>query len=597
MCGVWGVVLPSEPDRVIGAAGALAEALEHRGPDDRGAHLDEGLAIGATRLAIVDREGGRQPFASRDGRLVGVVNGEIYNATELRAALVGRGHRFATGSDCEVVLHLYEEEGSAFVDRLRGMFAFAVLDRVRRTIVLGRDRLGEKPLYYHASAKRFVFASELAAMVASGLVPFRLDGDAVQDYFHFQFVPEPATPIEGVRKLPPGHLLTLNLETMDAVATCYWAIEDCEPIDADPEEALIATLEDVQGCVFTADVPVGVSLSGGLDSALVGALLARARPGKGHAFTVGYEGRPAHDERADARRIAEILGLRFHELELSVADVVSSFPAVVAAGDDPIADTAAPGYNAVAAAAHREGVPVLAQGQGGDELFWGYGWVREAGQRALREMPAPGAPLAFYEINPGFKEARASSRLLFTDAFLAARDPDRPARTFTRRPGEPPGAAVTRLIMSTYLLENGMAQGDRQAMANSVELRLPLMDARLVSVALGLQRAVPDVDDPPKDRLRRVARAWLPGEVVDRPKRPFETPVRQWSDALYAEYGPLLDGGLLVELDVLRPDVAALLPQDRYDASRATPPSYKALVLELWLRHHLGHNVRTANNH
>jgi asparagine synthase (glutamine-hydrolysing) len=595
VCGIWGLLLRGDDRRAQRAQCSLRDALVHRGPDDEGKVVHGEFAFGMTRLGIVDPAGGKQPFTSADGRYSCVVNGEIYNSSELRARLEARAHTFRTGSDCETVLHLYEERGAECVRELRGMFAFAVLDRQKGTLVLGRDRLGEKPLYYSAEPGHFVFASELKALLSSGIVPFRLSPVAVHEYFHFQFVPEPRSPVLEVHKLPPGHVLELNLRTLGMHTRQYWSLADVPAATGSPEQVLVAALEKVQSLVFRADTPVGVALSGGLDSALVASMLARARPGEGHAFSVGYTGAPSYDERVQAGLIADTLGLHFHEIELSVAEVVEAFPSVVRAGDDPIADTAAPAYHAVAARARQAGVPVLAQGQGGDELFWGYRWVADAGRRAAVKPPEPGEPLLFYQLNSGYAEARREVPKVLTAALLDQVDPDGPARAFTREPGETVPNAITRLITETYLLENGMALGDRLAMANGVELRLPLIDHHFVTAVLGLRRYRSDLDLPPKWRLRRAAQHWLPEEVTQRPKRPFETPVNAWSRALYARYGSLLVDGCLVNLRILRPEVATELMLDDYHPSRATPASYKALVLELWVREMLAlPGVRTS---
>lgn len=592
MCGIWGVALSGCGDLSL-VERRLHASLAHRGPDGAGsARLHGGpsnqrrvaFALGMTRLAVMDSSGGGQPFISGDGRYACIVNGEIYNHEALRRSLSRQGHQFQTMNDCETVLHLFEENGPACVKRLRGMFAIAILDRKARSVFLARDRIGEKPLYYALGDGYFVFASELKAVLSSGLVPFRLDPAAIHAYFHFQYVPEPATPIQGLNKLPAGHTLSVDLATLATRMNRYWSMVEAPAISADPVRVLGHALDEVQSLVFASDRPVGVSLSGGLDSALVAAMLARARPGAGHAISVGYAGIPHHDERGLARLIAHDLKLQFHEIELSVADVVQAFPAIVRAGDDPIADTAAPAYHAVAAAARRLGVPVLVQGHGGDELFWGYSWVRRAAQQAEVNAPEPGAPLMFYQLNPGFMEAQRQSHILFPQAMLEEIDPEAPSHLFTRLDGESPANAVTRLIMQTYLLENGIAQGDRQAMASGVELRLPLLDHELVSAVLGIRKHASDVNGAPKALLRKVAERWLPAHIANRPKRPFETPVRVWSDALYGRYGGMLPGGQLVEHGVLRPEVAPSLARDVYDASRVTPASYKAMVLEVWVR-------------
>jgi len=611
----------------------MRAALAHRGPDGDGEYVSSHVALGMQRLSIIDVHGGWQPLYNEDRSLSLVANGEIYNFVELRAELQAAGHRFRTRSDCETILHLYEESGLDCVHRLHGMFAFALWDSTRDRLLLARDRVGEKPLYLYQSTDTLLFASELKALVACGRIPLELDPDAVNLYFHYQFVPEPRTPLSGVRKLPAGHLLTVDVRSWQIAQRCYWHMEQAPAIQDDPVPRIRDELETVGRIVSRSDVPVGVALSGGLDSSVVAALIARNSAEPVHAFTVGYQGHPANDERAQARELATTLGLRFHEIELDEAAVVTSFPALVRAWDDPIADMSGFGYQAIARLVQQHGIRVLVQGHGGDELFWGYPWVRRAmdaslaraalWQRSWRALPtyassalpgrcgameeaglpgpatrlvralrhlqqdarAPRRRLRFYDLHPDFRMAAAATTRLYTDEIRSRIDPDAPFSLFTVSPPfDHLGVTVTRLITQTYLLENGIAQGDRLSMASSVELRLPLVDYRLVETVIGLRKHQPDHGRPAKHWLAQAARDLVPPAIVDRRKRPFLTPLRAWQRALFRSYGPLLADGHLVDHRVLSAGAARALAAGPFPADAGSPLSFKALVLELWCR-------------
>jgi asparagine synthase (glutamine-hydrolysing) len=493
-----------------------------------------------------------------------------------------------------VILHLYQEHGEECVHHLRGMFAFALWDGARNRLVLARDRMGEKPLYLYESAGELLFASELTALLASEQVPFELEPAHVDLFFHYQYVPEPATPLRGVRKLPPGHLLTVDVDPWRVAERCYWRIDDAPPIDGDPAEVIRSELRTIGTLVSQSDVPIGVALSGGLDSSTVAALVAGSSPDPLHAFTVGYRGRPDSDERSEAKELARALGMEFHELELDGESLAESFPSVVRAWDDPIADMSGYCYWAVARLASEHGVRVLMQGQGGDELFWGYPWVRQA--MADSELKAAlwdrgwgkaYGQLTFYDLNPDFRAASEAMSRFYPDRFRSEIDPRGPWALFMVTPPRAhPAVDMTRLIYQTYLLENGMAQGDRLSMASSVELRLPLVDHRLVEKVIGLRKTRPDHRLPPKAWLREAVKDLLPEGVVARRKRPFSPPVREWHRRLFASYGHLLENGLLVDLGVLRPQAACDLARGAFPSGAGATLSFKALVLEMWCRRH-----------
>jgi asparagine synthase (glutamine-hydrolysing) len=640
MCGIAGVLAarggPAEADRR--ALAAALGRLCHRGPDDAGSFADAGVLLGHRRLSILDLSAaGHQPMASPGGRFVLTFNGEIYNYLELRAELAGHGFAFHTGTDTEVLLAAFERWGRGCLARLRGMFAFALWDREARTLFLARDRVGEKPLYWWRDGERFAFASELRALLE--LVPARpaLSPDAVDQFLHWQYVVEPDTLLQGVRRLPAGHTLTVGPGAWGAAPEAYWRMEDAEPLERDPVEALGSVLEEAVGLTLRSDAPVGVALSGGLDSGVIAAIAARGRDGIS-AFTVGYPGARDFDERAQAAALARALGIPWHAAELSTDAFAAFFPALVAAQDEPIADLAAYGHFAVARLAAEHGVKVLLTGIGGDELFFGYPWVREAlrlsrlklalregagaGRRSLarakravvagpavnvvanRRFPAgwrdrvhrfldagkldlehPGE-WVFQQLDYHWAPAERFTRALYPRAFRARLSP-RAAYAPLRGlgAGVEPAVAVARLLFDTWLVCNCLDLGDRVSMASSVEARIPLLDARLVETVIGLWKGGRGGDAAGhKLWLRAVARRWLPPEVLDRPKRGFVTPTAEWMAAVNARHGPRLDGGALVQ--------AGVLDGGRVRRWLARPPAglhrsffqYKLTLLELWTR-------------
>lgn len=639
MCGIAGVVArsPSDAPALTAELGTLLGPLRHRGPDSTGIHCDGQVALGMHRLSIIDLATGDQPFFGADGTVVSVTNGEIYNYADLRRLLLGEGAGLRSSSDCEVIPHLYERDGLGFVHHLRGMFAVALWDGARRRLVLARDRMGEKPLYYTHMANRFGFASELKALLAHPGVDATLDRRQAFEYFHYGYVPEPATIVAGVQKLPAAHILVLDLDTWQVSVQRYWSMLDADPIDADPASTIAGVLSDFAPLVTHADVPVAVALSGGLDSSLVAAMVAGASRHEVLAITAGYPGRGRTDERADAARTAELLGLSTLEVEIPAGGVVDEFDATVAMADDPISDIAAFGYLSIMRAAADKGIKVVLLGQGGDELFWGYPWATEVvrlnQQRAalrrgelgpagyLSHWPQPfprgrrratarwlasaaglteaasryakdrrGDPgqLIFYELAEPFRTTRGVLDALFPRAFLA--DVGR-ASVFDRFrvpvTHERFDLAVTQLLADTYLIGNGLALGDRLSMAASVEGRVPLVDHILTETVVGLRTARPDVALGPKAWLRDVAETILPAEVIERPKRGFQPPVVRWIHELLSRSGSTLVDGALVQHGLIRPTAARALAVPAVAPTPWGQVAYQALVLETWCRRYL----------
>lgn len=614
MCGICGIASRERvPSDVLPL---MQDSLRHRGPDGAGDYQTPNFAMAVRRLSIIDLETGAQPLYNESRTLVLICNGEIYNFVELRAELESRGHSFSTRSDCETILHLYEEQGADCVHALRGMFAFALFDIPRRRLFLARDRLGEKPLYLYQTDQQLLFASELKTLLCSKRIPFELDLQAVDLYFHYQYVPEPRTAIKGIRKLPAAHRLMLDLNDWKLQEDCYWSMEDVPPIEGDAASQIRSQLETISSIVIRSDVPVGVALSGGLDSSAIAALAAGKYRGTLNAFSVGYQGKPLTDERDDARKLAEYLKIPFHEIELATQDLVEIFPELIYMRDDPIADIAGFGYYAISRLARARNVPVLLQGQGGDELFWGYDWVIHAARKSILKKNILGNhsgmtalinqsggilstigqyrslklsrpdQFIFYDLVPEFHQAEKQMRSHYSKRFSDSLGKSSATEIFSRpQPWPPfPEVTITNLLFNTYLLENGVAQGDRLSMASSVELRLPLLDYRLVETVIGLRKHKSDLNLPPKAWFKEAIQDVLPEWVRNRPKRGFTPPVREWHSALFEVYGKDLESGYLVNADVLNAESARVLSKGAMSKKPVVPISYQALVLETWCR-------------
>lgn len=374
MCGVFGVVSPhgiTDLDRLrFNAIGAL---LRHRGPDGSGFISEATALLGMHRLSVRDVAHGWQPFWSEDETIGVVGNGEIYNADSLRTLLTDRGHKFQSRSDIEVVPHLFEEFGQRFVHHLRGMFALAILDRRAGQLLLVRDRLGEKPLSYAVRDGVHYFSSEQTALIRSGVVSPTVNTTSAHDYLVHGYCPEPDSIIEGISKVPAGSILTIDLESARSTIREYWKPLDFLGAEHLSSSKLLADLREAVSVSTVSDVPVGIALSGGLDSSLVAALAVESGADL-QAFTVGYPD-GSFDESSPARDFAESLGIPWHRVELSTREIARGYPAVCSARDEPIADIAGPSLAAVADLARSHNVPVLLSGLGGDELFWGYEWT------------------------------------------------------------------------------------------------------------------------------------------------------------------------------------------------------------------------------
>lgn len=632
MCGIFGIIRRDPLDeRDLRRLCRLADALHHRGPDGEGFHVSEAVGIGMRRLSIIDLAGGWQPLYNEDCTIALVANGEVYNFVELRRMLESRGHRFRSGSDCEAIIHLYEEFGDDAVHHLRGMYAFALHDVRRRRLLIARDRMGEKPLVVHRGEGRITFASEARALVRAGIVPFEIDVDGVSDYFHWGYIPEPNTAIRGLTKLGAGSLMSVELDGWQVRERRYWNLADAPAVDASPVQALRDEIDRIGQLIVRADVPIGIGLSSGIDSSAIAALAKRDSTQPVHAFTVGYQGRTWQDETVPARRFAESIGIPFHSVSLGIAEVVEGFPEVRADRDDPLSDIAGAGYRALMELCRRSGVRVLLTGTGGDELFWGYKWHRDALTACIRKrrllrgeigvssylrMSAPpfsltGA-LTWAESGAGILQgisawrrdrATNTDRMVFwdslpwrefvrTESSLASMaGPElakatRPADLLFTGPDlwDDLETSLTTLLCDSYLLSNGLVILDRQGMASSIEGRAPLVDYRLAELTVGLRKHQSDWGLGHKGWLKAALKPLLPPEVLRLRKRGFTPPWRAWAKALADRYGRELLDGELVARGILRPEAAQALAEPFDRIGRPAHMADAALSLEQWAR-------------
>ena len=570
MCGICGVISPRGAADTRALVEEMNRALVHRGPDSGGIFSEGGASIAARRLAIIDLETGDQPLMNEDGSVVVVQNGEIYNYRELRRELQERGHQFRTQGDTEVLAHLYEDRGPRFAEALRGMFAVAVVDLKRRRLVLARDRFGIKPLYYRASGGQLSFASELKALLPQPGLSREIDPLALECFLAFSFVPAPLSIFSEIRKLQPGTTLSWDMDgTREPVIEEYArpqvakANELRQESEEELAEELLERLRDSVRAHMIADVPVGVLLSGGVDSCTLAALASEVG-GRVNTFTIGYD-EPGFDERSLARLVAERYGTNHHELVLR-PDAVELLPVLSAAFDEPFADSSAIPSFLVSSLARRH-VKVALSGEGGDELFGGYNYYSG---HALARRLAPLAALArpFVELLPTstgqassfdwrakrfVRSARLSTlerhyawKSVFTPVERAALVlPERRAETdpiellrqpFDETAGSEELARVMGLDLRVFMVDDMLVKTDRASMANSLEARVPLLDPVVAELALALPSRLKVHRLAKKRLLRRAVAPLLPREILEGKKRGFSAPIGGW---LQSELQPM----------------------------------------------------------
>ncbi|MER5463006.1 asparagine synthase (glutamine-hydrolyzing) [Streptomyces sp. NPDC002668] len=617
MCGVAGIVSTSPPDP--GHVREMCRLIAHRGPDGEGYHVDAHAALGMRRLAIIDVAGGDQPVYNEDGTVAAVFNGEIYNFVELRDRLIARGHRFTTGSDTEVLVHLYEDHGEDLVEHLRGMFAFAIWDAARRRLLLARDRVGKKPLYYRQAGASLAFASELKALVADPSVSRELDPVALHHYLTYQYVPAPWSIYLGIRKLPPGHLLVW--QDGEARLRRYWKLDFTpRPVGSEREAAERARqlLLDATRVRMVSERPLGAFLSGGIDSSAVVAAMARLSDRPVKTFCIGFDDQ-RYDERSYAASVARRYGTDHHEFVVVGSSALEVLPTVARHFDEPFADSSAIPSFFVAELSRRH-VTVVLNGDGGDECFGGY--RRYAFMKRVGRMQPPerlrglldriGSALAQADTTPRLRRVGRGIRLLgetpqhryaslmshFSDegknALYTEAQHERVAgidsNDLIRHVFDTSAADedVNRLMdvdVNTYLPGDLLVKVDITTMAHSLEARSPFLDHHLMEWAAGLPGGWKVDGQVTKALLKKAMVPWLPSELLHRPKAGFGVPLADW---LRCELRPLaydlLTDHTARARGLFRPDVVRGLLQDHSEGRDRSNLLWSLLQFELWQR-------------
>ncbi len=589
MCGIIGEMDGRKAvDR--GRFEALRDILAHRGPDGAGLWLSDGggAALGHRRLSLVDlTDAGRQPMCNEDGSLWLVFNGEIYNHRVLRAELIGLGHRFSSATDSEVLLHGWEEWGSAVLPRLKGMFALGIYDARSRSLFLARDRFGIKPLYYCGRPDFFLFASELKAIAAHPRAARNLDVTALCDYFVCRYVPSPKTIWKGVKKLPPGSWLSVSADFEVKTGKWYEPAAGTRRLpEREAVEAVDALLARSVAEHSAADVPVGSFLSGGYDSS---ALLAyRKRAGEEpRAFTIGFDGWEKSEHIA-ARMVADHLKVPL-ETEILHPESLELLPRLARVYDEPLADISTIPTFAVSRLAARS-VKAVVSGEGADEIFGGYGWHRSI-RRDFESLGALGrAALSWTPLRRAWfcsRYAGAMSMGRFDRASLKklltpdlSRDIPYDSDWFYRASfRNEPGVVknVQLLDIRAFMGELVLTKVDRAGMAQSLEIRVPYLDHELADFVLSLDESVYFSEEAPKRLLRENIKAWLPPRILARPKQGFVGP-----DSFYADDG--LFRRHLAEAAVVRDGLVRREALSDLLYARDSWRLWKALVFELWYR-------------
>jgi asparagine synthase (glutamine-hydrolysing) len=621
MCGIWGVV--NIADEQIGET--AAQAMQHRGPDDHGVYVSTEpmpVTLVNVRLSIIDlSESGHQPISTPDGRYWIVYNGEVYNYQALRQILIETGHQFKSTSDTEVVLHAYQEWGEQCLDNLRGMFAFAIWDNKTSTLFAARDRLGIKPFYYTQKGMpgeadaQFVFGSELKAILASGLVEPHINYEALHHFLSFYSVPTPYTILQDIEALPPGHSLIYK----DGVVRTkrYWALPPYEPLNMSADEIVVklrALLEESIRFRMIADVPVGAFLSGGIDSSAVVALMTRATGERLRTFSIGFgEEGEAIDERSAARVLAEHYGTEHTEVIVGGAQVREQIGDIIRAMDQPSGD----GLNTfLVSQATAQHVKVALSGLGGDELFAGYPqfnlfrradrarnlWAKLPGvaRRATRETADLVDPLqrAVTWLDGDMLARYERVRILFNEedklklytqhtlGWLAAPEPSLQYLGRYLHPAETDSIAkLTRLELMNYMTHTLLRDTDAMSMAHSLEVRVPLIDHKLVEFGARIPAELKLQKGRGKWIFAKALEDVLPESVLNRPKRGFEMPVASWMqhdlrDVLEDVFSKESVG----QRGLFEYEAAAKVYRDFREGRGPYMRAWALAVLELWLR-------------
>ena len=633
MCGIAGFFGPEENLDSAERRETLkrmCDIIEHRGPDDEGFYTEGGVALGMRRLSIIDLVTGHQPISNEDGSIWIVFNGEIYNFCELRDDLVARGHTFQTQTDTEAIVHLYEEYGEACVERLRGMFGFAIWDRRERKLFLARDRVGKKPLHYSLAGDTLVFGSEIKSLLQHPDVARDVNIEAISDFLSFGYVPDPQTAFRGITKLPPGHTLTFKNGRLST--RCYWDFDYRQADEAEDGrderyyvERLRELIAESVRLRLVSDVPLGAFLSGGIDSSTVVAMMARQMDRPVKTFSIGFS-ESSFDELHHARITARHFNTDHHEFVVT-PDVCKIVEEIVWHHDEPFGDVSSiPTYMVSKMA--REHVTVILSGDGGDELFAGYerylidrdrrvferipGFIRRNlmlrasralpravyGKNFLRNVALEGD--ARYVDSLSYFDEDAKRELLSAEIrrALGGRDSSSGFRQLLNVPHS--AKHIDRLLYldsKTYLPGDILTKVDRMSMAHSIEARVPLLDHRLIEFVETIPASMKLRGRMTKHILKQAVRGLVPDQIIDRPKQGFGVPIAKWFNNELRDmlHDTLTDSRTRQRGYFNHQSVEAILDEHvrgRRDNSRHL---WGLLTLELWQRTFIDNNLATVS--
>ncbi len=612
MCGIAGIFNFDKQSVRREQLSAMTNRMIERGPDDDGFYTSGAVGLGFRRLSIIDLEGGHQPLTNEDETLQLVFNGEVYNHIELRDQLISRGHRFRTKSDAEVLLHLYEENGIDVLSDLNGMFSFALFDKKRNALFMARDRLGIKPLFYATARNKIVFASDIRALRSE--IKTELDKNAVLKYIALAYVPGTETMWDGIKKLSPGHYMWVEA---DGNIKCerYWSVSPSGKWSGSLTEAkaqLDAHLNDAVRLQMRSDVPVGIFLSGGVDSSALVAYASKLTQDPLRTYTINFSGKNSEDAKY-AQLVAEKYGTNHCEIQMDASDIDQAMDDLLGHMDEPISDSAIfPAY-LISRAAYKQGVKVLLNGAGGDEIFGGYGrhwpprlgspaWVAESLPSVMRTLIS--AVWARFQphrglraSNPIFAWVNGISGVNLNACQQLLRHPAMYAEMISAIKEE--YAEITHaksglnytydrmaLDLKTYLPGDVLALTDKATMAASVECRVPLLDHRLVEFAYSLPADINLIGGKPKGLFREVLTNRLPTELLDRKKEGFNAPITEWmqtqgvlrlEDELLGRTVPIVD-------DLFDKKALAALLGNKDKSRHAAETLFSIYLLNRWCR-------------